>query len=170
MLKGIFTVIGIVIGGLFVFAQISHEVRSVASLFGISGADVHSVAERVGISNTSTDCAGVASWFATTKDRNERMTAEFEVISKGFEDGNITQADFQAAIQVVDSIAAGQARSNPPAAAAPVNALIVDAFERYSALFVNASSGEYADMTTANAVMDKADKEATALAESCGLI
>jgi hypothetical protein len=53
MLKGIFTAIAVVIGGIIVLAQMSHDVRSLASILGISGSDVHSVAERVGISDTS---------------------------------------------------------------------------------------------------------------------
>lgn len=170
MLKGIFSAAGVLIVAIVVIGQFSYEVRQIASLFGISGSDVHSLAERVGISNTSADCDGVEPWLTATKSRNEQFTDEFEGIAAMFEDGSITQEDFQAAIQMMDTIAAAQARSNPPPAAAPSNALLVDAFERYSALFVTASNGEYADMTTANAVMEKAENEAVALAESCGII
>jgi hypothetical protein len=169
MLKGIFTAIAVVIGGIIVLAQMSHDVRSLASMFGMSGSDVHSVAERVGISNTSVDCDGVEAWAAATKARNDRFADEFEVVGAKFEDGTITQEDFQDAIQMMDAIAAVQARSNPPPAAAAYNALAVDALERYSALFVTASNGEYADMTTANAVMEKATEAGDSLAEACGL-
>lgn len=72
-------------------------------------------------------------------------------------------------MQMMVAIAAAQARSNPPPAAAPYNALSVDALERYSAFFITASNGEYADMTTANAAMEKARKAGDALAELCGL-
>jgi hypothetical protein len=155
--------------GIMALAQMNRDVRSLAAFLGISGSDVHSVAERVGISDTSVDCEGVEAWAAASKARNDRLADEFEVVAAKFEDGSITQEDFQEAIQMMDAIAAGQANSNPPPAAAPLNALYVDAFERYSALFVTASNGEYADMTTANAVMDKAREAEAALAESCDL-
>jgi hypothetical protein len=168
MLKGIFAGIAVVIALIMVLAQMNREVRSLASFMGISGADVHSVAERVGISDTSADCEGVEPWVAATKARNDRFADEFEVVGAKFEDGSITQEDFDAAIQIMDAIAAVQARSNPPVAAAH-NALVVAAIEQYSALFVTASNGEYADVTTANAVMDRATEAGDALAEQCGL-
>jgi hypothetical protein len=169
MLKGIFAGIAVVIGLIMVLAQMNRDVRSLASFLGISGADVHSVAERVGISDTSADCEGVKPWVAATKARNDRFADEFEVVGAKFEDGSITQEDFHAAIQIMDAIAAVQARSNPPPVAAAHNALVVDAIERYSALFVTASNDEYADVTTANAVMDRATEAGDALAEQCGL-
>ena len=117
----------------------------------------------------SAECKGVESWLAATKARNDRFADEFEVIGAKFEDGSITQEDFQDAIQMMDAIAAVQAHSEPPPPAMRLNAQYVDALERYSALFVTASNGEFADMTTANAVMEKAGEVEDALAEQCGL-
>ena len=117
----------------------------------------------------SAECQGVEAWLAATKARNDQFADELEVVMAKFEYGSYTQEDFQEVIQMIDAIAAAQARSDPPPAAAPANVLMVDAMERYSALFVTASKGEYADMTTANAVMDKAAEAGNVLAEQCGL-
>jgi hypothetical protein len=52
---------------------------------------------------------------------------------------------------------------------AQIIATLVDALERYSARSVTASNGEYADMATANAVMDRETEVGDTLAEQCGL-
>ena len=117
----------------------------------------------------SAECEEVEPWLAATADRNERFAEEFEVVAAKFDDGCITQEDFRAAIQKMDEATTAHARSNPPPAAAPMNALFVDALERYTDLMVTASNGGNADTRAADSVLQRAKEADAALREQCGL-
>ena len=117
----------------------------------------------------SADCEGVAAWHAATVARyGEYEEANRQLVAK-LEAGSMTREDLQAAIRGIDNFVAIQKASNPPPAAAPMNALLIDGVERYSALFETALRGKQADGRAADAVMAELAEADKALREKCSL-
>lgn len=173
MLKGIFAGIAVIIFTIATLSQVNHGVRSLASVFGINGADVHSVAERVNISDTSVDtsvdCDGVEAWHLAMVDRNMSNATEMEYMLAGLAEGSLTREELLVSARAFDAFAAIQARSDPPPAAAHLNALFLDGLNQYSALFVTAANGGSLDWRAADEVMKQTAEADRLLREQCRL-
>ena len=113
------------------------------------------------------DCEGVAAWRAPTAARYEEQKEALSRLVTKLEDGSMTREDLQTTIRDLDDFAAIQKQSNPPPAAAPMNALLIDGLERFSALFATALRGEQADYRAAVAVLEQVTEADKALLKKC---